>query len=105
MQQSTGATDSAFEKLKTNSYTIQMAINQLKNTAIELGTAIMQVLAPIIQSLAEKISALTKWFSGLSDSQKKTIVVIGMVVAAIGPVLVIVGKVISAVGTIMTIVP
>ncbi len=105
MQNSTGATDSAFEKLKTNSFTIQMAINQLKNAAIELGTAIMQVLAPIIQSLAGKISALAEWFSGLSDSQKKTIVIIGMVVAAIGPVLVIVGKVISAVGTVMTIVP
>jgi len=37
MQNSTGATDTAFEKLKTNSYTIQVAINQLKNTAIELG--------------------------------------------------------------------
>ncbi len=105
MRESTGATDSAFEKLKTNSYTIQMAINQLKNTAIELGTAIMQVLAPIIQSLAEKISALTQWFSGLSDSQKKIIVIIGMVVAAIGPMLIIIGKLVSAVGTIMTIIP
>ena len=105
MSQSTGATDEAFDKLQINSYTIQIAINQLKNTAIELGTAIMQVLAPIITSLSEKISALTKWFSGLSDGTKQTIVVIAMIVAAIGPVLIIVGKVISAVGTIMTIVP
>ncbi len=105
MRNSTGATDTAFEKLQTNSYTIQVAINQLKNTAIELGTAIMSVLAPIITSLAEKISALTKWFSGLSDTSKKVIVIVGMIVAAIGPVLVVVGKVISAVGTIMTILP
>ena len=105
MQNSTGATDTAFEKLKTDSYTIQVAINQLKNTAIELGSAIMSVLAPILIALAEKISALTTWFSGLSDGTKKTIVVIGMVVAAIGPVLIVVGKVISAVGTVMTILP
>ena len=105
MQNSTGATDTAFEKLKTDSYTIQVAINQLKNTAIELGSAIMSVLAPILISLAEKISALTTWFSGLSDGTKKTIVVIGMIVAAIGPVLVVVGKVISVVGTVMTILP
>jgi len=105
MQNSTGATDTAFEKLKTNSYTIQVAINQLKNTAIELGSAIMSVLAPILISLAEKISALTTWFAGLSDGTKKTIVIIGMIVAAIGPVLVVVGKVISAVGTVMTILP
>ena len=105
MRNSTGATDTAFGKLQTNSYTIQVAINQLKNTAIELGTAIMSVLAPILISLAEKIKALTQWFSGLSEGQKKAIVIFGMVVAAIGPVLVIVGKIISAVGTVMTILP
>ena len=105
MRNSTGATDIAFEKLQTNSYTIQVAINQLKNTAIELGNAIMSVLAPIIMSLAEKISALTTWFSGLSDTTKQVIVIIGMIVAAIGPILVVVGKVISAVGTILTILP
>ncbi len=71
MQQSTGSTDAAFGKLKTNSYNIQLAINKLKNTAIELGEAIMQVLVPILASLSEKISALTKWLSGLSDGTKK----------------------------------
>lgn len=105
MQNSTGATDTAFEKLKTNSYTIQVAINQLKNTAIELGNAIMSVLAPLLMSLAETISKLTTWFSGLSDGTKRFIVIIGMVVAAVGPVLVIVGKIMGAVGTIMTVVP
>lgn len=105
MQNSTGATDTAFEKLKTNSYTIQVAINQLKNTAIELGNAIMSVLAPLLMSLAETISKLTTWFSGLSDGTKQFIVVIGMVTAAVGPVLIIVGKIMSAVGTIMTVVP
>ena len=105
MQNSTGATDTAFEKLKTNSYTIQVAINQLKNTAIELGNAIMSVLAPLLMSLAETISKLTAWFSGLSDGTKRFIVIIGMVVAAVGPVLIIVGKIMSAVGTIMTVVP
>lgn len=105
MQNSTGATDTAFEKLKTNSYTIQVAINQLKNTAIELGNAIMSVLAPLLMSLAETISKLTTWFSGLSDGTKRFIVIIGMVVAAVGPVLIIVGKIMGAVGTIMTVVP
>ena len=65
----------------------------------------MSVLAPLLISLAEKISALTMWFAGLSDGTKKAIVVIGMIVAAVGPVLVVVGKVISAVGTVMTILP
>ncbi len=105
MNESTGATDTAFEKLQTDSYTIQVAINQLKNSAIELGSAIMSVLAPVIVMLSEQIYALTSWFSGLSDSTKETIVMVGLVIAAIGPMLIIIGKVISTVGTIMTILP
>lgn len=105
MNESTGATDTAFEKLQTDSYTIQVAINQLKNSAIELGTAIMSVLAPVIVMLSEQIYALTSWFSGLSDSTKETIVMVGLVIATIGPMLIIIGKVISTVGTIMTILP
>lgn len=83
MQNSTSATDTAFEKLKTNFYTIQVAINQLKNTAIELGNAILYVLTPLLMSLAETIFKLTTWFSGLSDGTKQFIVIIGMVVVAV----------------------
>lgn len=84
MRNSTGATATAFGKLNTNSYTIQKAFNQLKNTAIEFGSAIMSVLAPILVALADKIQAFTFWFSGLSEGTKKMIVIIVMVVAAVG---------------------
>lgn len=92
MRNSTGATETAFEKLNTNSYTIQKALNQLKNTAIELGSAVMDVLAPIIISLADKIQEFTSWFSGLPEGTKKMIVLIAMVTAALGPFLLIIGK-------------
>ena len=102
MQNSTGATETAFGKLNTNSYTIQKALNQLKNTAIELGSAIMSVLAPIIMALAEKIQAFTAWFSGLSDGTKKMIVIIAGIVAAVGPVLIIIGKIATGISAVMS---
>ena len=43
----------------------------MKNTAIEFGSAIMGVLAPILVALADKIQAFTSWFSGLSEGTKK----------------------------------
>ena len=104
MQNSTGATETAFGKLNTNSYTIQKAFNQLKNTAIEFGTAIMSVLAPILMALAEKIQAFTTWFSRLSDGTKKMIVIIAMVVAAVGPVLIIIGKIATGISAVMSLV-
>lgn len=104
MQNSTGATETAFGKLNTNSYTIQKAFNQLKNTAIEFGTAIMNVLAPILMALAEKIQAFTTWFSGLADGTKQMIVIIAMVVAAVGPVLIIIGKIATGISAVMSLV-
>lgn len=104
MQNSTGATETAFGKLNTNSYTIQKALNQLKNTAIELGSAVMSVLAPIILALAKKIQAFTTWFSGLSDGTKKMIVVIAGIVATVGPVLIIIGKIATGISAVMSVV-
>lgn len=80
-------------------------MNNAKLAMSELGEAISNVLGPILQSVSEKIRAFTQWFSGLSDGTKEFIVKIGLLVAAVGPVLIVVGKVISAVGTIMTVVP
>ena len=104
MQNSTGATETAFGKLNTNSYTIQKAFNQLKNTAIEFGSAIMGVLAPILVALADKIQAFTSWFSGLSEGTKKMIVIIAMVVAAVGPVLIIIGKIATGISAVISLV-
>ena len=105
MQDSTGATDTAFEKLKTNSYVAQVAVNELKNAAIDLGGSILEVLAPVFMALADMISSFTQWFSGLSNGAKSFLVIIALVIAAVGPLLIIVGKVMSAVGTIMTTAP
>lgn len=96
MQNSTGATNTAFEKLDTNSTKIKKTTNELKNDAIDFGTVLMDGLAPIIENIAEKVSELTEWFGGLSESEKQTIIQIGLIVAAIGPLLVVLGTVVSS---------
>lgn len=96
MQNSAGATNTAFEKLDTNSTKIKKATNELKNDAIDFGTTLMEELAPIIENIAEKISEFTEWFNGLSESEKQTIIQIGLIVAAIGPLLVVLGTVVSS---------
>ena len=73
------------------------SLEKLKSSIDVLVTSIGEALAPIdfIQVLVDKFNALT-------PAQQQTIVQIGLVVAAIGPLLIIVGKIISSVGTIMT---
>lgn len=96
MQNSAGATNTAFEKLDTNSTKIKKATNELKNDAIDLGTTLMEELAPIIENIAEKISQFTEWFNGLSELEKQMIIQIGLIVAAIGPLLIVLGTVVSS---------
>ena len=63
--------------------------SQLEGVAIELGTH----LVPAFNALIGYIESGVKWFTSLSDSQKKNIVKWGLLVAAIGPVLIIIGKI------------
>lgn len=100
MNASAGATETAYGKLETTSFQTQKSINELKNVAIQLGDSLMQTLGPIIDEISEKIRQFSEWFAGLSEGQKETIVKIGLVVAAAGPLLIIIGQVLSGIGSI-----
>lgn len=92
MRESTGATDEAFEKMQTTSYRIKVALNELKNTAMEFGQTIMSSAAPIIEEFTENIHKLCEWFGELDEGQQQTILKVGLFVAAIGPATVGIGK-------------
>lgn len=66
----------------------------------ELGIQIGQMLLPYIQSGIEKISSVVSWLTSLDEEQRKTILTIAAVVAAIGPVILIIGKMISAISMV-----
>jgi len=102
MNNSTGATDSAFEKLDTTSRQAKVALNEIKNTAIELGGVVLTEIMPLFRSVTDGIKNVTSWFKGLDDGQKQMIVRIAAIIAAIGPVLMVIGKVVSVVGTVVS---
>ena len=81
------------------------SLEKLKSSLDVLVTSIGQALAPTIQKVADFIQGLVDKFNALSPAQQENIVKIGLVVAAIGPLLIVVGKLISAIGSIMTFAP
>lgn len=105
MQDSTGNVADALETLSTPSAKAQESLNALKNIGIELGSTVLEALAPVLEQLAETVKALSEKFSNLSPTTQKVIVVVGLLVAAIGPVILIIGKFVSAIGAIMAIAP
>ena len=76
------------------------AMNDLKLAGAELGGSIQEVLAPVLEDVAKKLQELRIWWQSLDPAMQQNIVKIGLVVAAIGPLLVVLGTVISSVGAV-----
>ena len=68
----------------------------------DLGTAIGTNLLPIITPVIQSVTKLINKFNELSPETQKIITIIGLVVAAMGPLLLIVGKFTMAIGSIMS---
>ena len=92
MRESTGATDTAFDKMKTTSYDIKLALNELKNTVMQFGQTILTSATPMIEGFTEKVGTLCDWFRSLDEGQQQTIIKVGLFVAAIAPATVAIGK-------------
>ena len=61
---------------------------RLSDLTAEFG----EVLLPIATKLTQAISRLVERFSGLSEETRRTIVIVGAIAAAIGPLLVVLGS-------------
>ena len=93
----------------------QMADTQLNNlqgqltilkSALEgLAISIGELLMPYIKQIVGWIQSFVDWLNSLDEGTQKIIVTIGLVAAAVGPMLIVIGKVMSAVGSIMTTIP
>lgn len=99
MQNSTGAASSAMDKMNdTSAHKMQVAMNDMKNAAIELGNA----FAPVMADIAKGIGVVAKAFTSLPDPAKKVIAVVLAIVAVAAPLLIAIGSIISVVGSAIT---
>ncbi|MGX7223555.1 phage tail tape measure protein [Enterococcus raffinosus] len=73
--------------------TYQSAMNELMLAGADVG----EVFAPYIQMAAEAVKSFAQWFQSLDQDTKNWIVTIGIVAAAIGPLLVVFGTLMSSV--------
>jgi TP901 family phage tail tape measure protein len=92
-----GITEEAFGVVaETTGFKLQQAMANFKTVLIEIG----DLLAPFVSSVAEFASGLAENMRALPDGAKQFIVALGLVAAAIGPLLLIAGKLIVLVGSV-----
>lgn len=71
--------------------------SSIEGAAIAFGNAML----PMIKDLVSAFQSLMNWLNNLDESQKRILVTILEVVAAVGPVLLILGKLSSAIGSVI----
>lgn len=93
-EDNTALTNEANKRYGTLKSQITIAINKIKDLAITFGNKMMPTISKVIKS----IESLTEWISNLSNKEVETILKIGAIVTATGPLLTILGKVTSTIG-------
>ena len=102
MKENTNEVSEGLEKLDTPSAKVQKSLNRVKNSGIQLGTAILHAIAPALDKVSGAVEKATTWFNNLDEGTKTTIATVLGIVAALAPVLIGLGKFISLVGSVIT---
>ena len=92
--------DDTYQQTLDGTDAMKLAWQNMQLGLGELGSAIGETLAPIMERITGVIQDIVEWFTSLDDSTRETIVTIGLIVAALGPLLVIGGKVLNGISSI-----
>ena len=102
-------TTKGFEILGASEGMAQIQMDNLQGDWIRftsaLGTSkimISDLVKDSLRGFVQKLTELVQWFNSLDDAQKKHILKIAAVIAAIGPMLLIFGKTVAGIGSMIT---
>lgn len=95
-EENVALTQEAEQRYETTESKLKIMRNQLTDVAITFG----EILIPPLLAVTEKVAQFAEWLNGLSPTAQSVIVVVGGLVAAIGPVVGIVGKLMTAISVL-----
>lgn len=104
IQDSEGTVSNTFDATVDGGYEMELAMQNAKLAAAEVGDTLATTLTPFVEGATEKLKGFANWWSNLDAGTQKTIITIAGVVAAIGPMLIVLGTVASSISKITTLV-
>lgn len=81
--------------------TAEGKIKLMKSKLEELGIQLGEKLIPILEKVVDWISGLVDWFTSLDDDTQNFIITVGLLVAALGPILSVGGTIIKGISGII----
>lgn len=100
-----GSVSETFENTQDPMDQWKTILNELKDVGSELGGVLQDFLVPAIEKVKEVVDKIKEAWENLTPEQQEQVVQIGLIVAAIGPLILIISKVIGIIQTIMTMAP
>ena len=80
---------------------IQTMKNRLQTSFSSIGETMLANILPVLDNMADGLDNLINWFDSLDTGTKNVIITIGLLVAAIGPLLIVFGTLASSVSKII----
>ena len=99
---SAGAADQMAATMQNN---LSGRVEELKSKIEGIAISFGETLIPMVERAVEKLGQFADWLSQLDEGQRQTIITVGLVVAAIGPLLMVIGQVMQGIGGIISIFP
>ena len=96
-----------YQGMEKGAQTTEGKISTLKDSFKEATGSLTEALLPTLLSLVEALTKVADWFNNLSESGKRTILIIGGIVASIGPLIKVglgIAKIVSAFKTFVTVI-
>lgn len=97
MEDTAGAAKHMSEVMQDN---LSGQVTILKSQLAELAISFGDVLMPAIRDIVSWIQGFVDKLNGMDEGTRDMIVKIGLLAAAIGPVLIVLGKIVTAIGTL-----
>lgn len=96
-EENVALTREAEQRYKTTESQLAIMRNKLQEVAITFG----EILLPPLLAVVEKVGDFADWLANLSPTTQRTIVVIGGLVAALGPALLLIGQMATGAGAVV----
>lgn len=90
--------------MEAQSQTLNGSLSSTKESIQMLLGSIMESAMPIIVQVLQKVKDVIDWLNSLDEGTKRTILIVGAVVASLGPVLMIIGQLVTGIGGVISII-
>lgn len=96
LKDSTGSFDKAVQAASdTTEHAWNEALAQAQFNLLEIGKSLKGSILPLLKGFTDTLKDMNEWWKGLNDTQQKTILIMGSVAAAAGPVLIVTGTLVK----------